>query len=68
MVLYHYLKDPDGNQSVNAITFEKYFQWFKLIDGLLFYSKTVNSRGKLQVFMPANLCKAILKSFMITLW
>lgn len=61
--LYRYLENPALAQSVDMHIFQNQFHSFKLIDGLLFYSKIVNSRCELSVYIQANLWKAIMKEF-----
>lgn len=59
--LYRYFEDPDWIGSLNVPTFETQFQAFELVDGRLFYYKTVNSLGEIKISIPSSLRKAILK-------
>lgn len=51
------------NSEMNVVMFEKRPQSFKIIDSLLFYSKSVNLRGELRLFITSNFRKDILKQF-----
>ncbi|GFX73642.1 transposon Ty3-I Gag-Pol polyprotein [Trichonephila clavipes] len=60
--IYRYLENPDDG-SVNATVCEGWSQDFKLIDGLLFYTKYSTTLGELRVYIPKSLCEAIMQEF-----
>ncbi|GFX14057.1 retrovirus-related Pol polyprotein from transposon 17.6 [Trichonephila clavipes] len=60
--IYSYLENPD-NGSANATICEGWSQDFKLIDGLLFYTKYYTTLGELRVYIPKLLCETIRKEF-----
>ncbi|GFY06536.1 uncharacterized protein TNCV_3523921 [Trichonephila clavipes] len=60
--IYRYLENPD-DCSVNATVCEGWSQNFKLIDGLLFYTKYSTTLGELRVYIPKSLREAIIQEF-----
>ncbi|GFW98265.1 transposon Tf2-8 polyprotein [Trichonephila clavipes] len=60
--IYRYLENPDDG-SVNATVCDGWSQDFKLIDGLLFYTKYFTTLGELRVYITRSLRKAIMKEF-----
>ncbi|GFU84128.1 retrovirus-related Pol polyprotein from transposon opus [Trichonephila clavipes] len=60
--IYRYLENPDDG-SVNATVCESWAQYFKLINGLLFYAKYFSTLGELRVYIPGSLRKDIMKEF-----
>ncbi|GFW22733.1 transposon Ty3-I Gag-Pol polyprotein [Trichonephila clavipes] len=60
--IYRYLENPDDG-SVNATVCENWSQDFKLINGLLFYTKYSTTLGELRVYIPRSLREAIMQEF-----
>ncbi|GFU86968.1 transposon Ty3-I Gag-Pol polyprotein [Trichonephila clavipes] len=60
--IYCYIENPDDG-SVNATVCEGWSKDFKLIYGLLFYSKYSTTLGELRVYIPRSLREAIMKEF-----
>ncbi|GFY34668.1 retrovirus-related Pol polyprotein from transposon 17.6 [Trichonephila clavipes] len=64
--IYRYLENPEDG-SVNATVCEGWSQDFKLIDGLLFYSrereKYCTTLGEVRVYIPQSLREGIMNEF-----
>ncbi|GFW81669.1 hypothetical protein TNCV_2883431 [Trichonephila clavipes] len=60
--IYRYLENRDDG-SVNATVCDGWSQDFKLIDGLLFYTKYSTILGELRVYIPQSLREAIMQEF-----
>ncbi|GFY05923.1 retrovirus-related Pol polyprotein from transposon 412 [Trichonephila clavipes] len=60
--IYRYLENPDDG-SVNATICENWSQDFKLINGLLFYTKYSTTLGELRVYIPRSLREVIMQEF-----
>ncbi|GFT71064.1 transposable element Tcb2 transposase [Trichonephila clavipes] len=60
--IYRYLENPDDG-SVIATVWEGWNQDFKLIDGLLFYSKYSISLEELRVYIPQSFRESIMQEF-----
>ncbi|GFW32918.1 hypothetical protein TNCV_1774831 [Trichonephila clavipes] len=58
--IYRYLENPNDG-SVNATVCEGWSGDFKLIDGLLFYSKYSTTLGELRVYIPLSLRQTIMQ-------
>ena len=60
---YDYLENGDSVSNINGSIYINWSQDFNLIDGLLFYSKFVSTKGELRVDNPTSLKQAILNKF-----
>lgn len=60
-LVYQFLRDPDTVPEGNHALCVQRSQDFRLIDGLLFYKRKLNSQSELRVYIPQSLRKEILR-------
>ncbi|GFT10017.1 retrovirus-related Pol polyprotein from transposon 297 [Trichonephila clavipes] len=60
--IYRYLENPEDS-SVNAAICDNWSWDFRLVEGLLFYTKYATSLGEIRVYIPKSLRNEIMREF-----